>query len=85
MFLVFKQGVYRHNCIGVFNDEVDAVLAAIRAAEAEPDDYHRFGIFEFNEDQEYESDPNPVQVVWRRGKQVLVAAYDYSIHGRLTD
>jgi len=85
MFLVFKQGVYRHNCIGVFNGEADAVIAAKRAAEAEPDDYHQFGIFEFNEDQEYTQDQSPVLVVSRKDKCIQVAAYDYSIHGNMMD
>lgn len=48
IYVVIKQGVYRHSLIGAFTHEQEAVDAAKIAACAEPDGYHEFPIFGLN-------------------------------------
>ena len=42
LFVVIKQGAYRHEIGGVFDSEVLATEAAIQLREGESDDYHSY-------------------------------------------
>lgn len=44
VFIVTKEGVYRHDIVGVFYREDAARVAAENAAKLEPDDYHAFQV-----------------------------------------
>lgn len=44
IYVITKQGVYRHEIIGIFHDLDDALGATYEAMLAEPDDYHAFDI-----------------------------------------
>ena len=57
IYAVFKVGVYRHECGGLFSTDKKALDAAKAAAEAEPDDYHQFEIVPFELDV-----PTPMDV-----------------------
>lgn len=45
LFLVFREGVYRHALVSVSRAEADAHHNAKAALEAERDDYHSFGVY----------------------------------------
>jgi hypothetical protein len=47
VFVVFKQGVYRHECGGVFLTLGDAERAAESLLRGEPDGYHRYEVVPF--------------------------------------
>lgn len=47
LYAVFQQGVYRHDCVGVFDTLDLAVAAADGAAEAEIDNHHSFEVFQY--------------------------------------
>lgn len=47
VYAVFCEGVYRHECIGVFFDEAAAKNAADAAARADNDSYHRYSVVPF--------------------------------------
>jgi hypothetical protein len=47
VFVVFKQGVYRHECGGVFFTKGDAESAAATLLRGEPDDYHTYEVVPF--------------------------------------
>lgn len=42
LFIVTKEGIYRHDIVGVYESEALAREAAERSVRAEPDDYHDF-------------------------------------------
>ncbi len=52
VFAVFREGVYRHECLGVYTDRDPAVDRALAVARAEPDGYHEIHVrgFVLNED-----------------------------------
>lgn len=45
LFLVFREGVYRHALVSVSRSEADAHHNAKAALEAETDGYHSFGVY----------------------------------------
>lgn len=47
VFAVFREGVYRHECGGIFPDEQKAIEAADLLAMSEPDDHHRYSVVPF--------------------------------------
>jgi len=47
LFCVFQEGVYRHECVGVFGSIEKAKDAANRIAAADSDDYHSYDVFDF--------------------------------------
>lgn len=48
LFAVFKEGVYRHECGGIFDSKDAAVKAAEKLRDGENDDYHSYVIVPFN-------------------------------------
>ncbi len=44
VFAVFRRGVYRHECGGVFTSYEAAYKAATDYLQGEPDDYHHYEI-----------------------------------------
>ena len=58
IYAVFKAGVYRHECGGLFSTEKNAIDAARILAQAEPDDYHHFQIVPFELDVQTPRDVN---------------------------
>jgi hypothetical protein len=44
VFIVTREGVYRHEMVGAYLDEQDARAAAWAAIHAEEDDYHSFHV-----------------------------------------
>ena len=50
VFLVFKEGVYRHECGGVFTSLDVAKRQAIKLTIAERDDYHQIHVMPFEID-----------------------------------
>lgn len=47
LYAVFKEGVYRHDCYGIFSTQEKAEAVAKEAAEAETDDWHNFDVQEY--------------------------------------
>lgn len=47
VYVVFKQGIYRHECGGVFLTVSEAEAAALTLLAGEPDDYHYYTIVPF--------------------------------------
>lgn len=47
IFIVVKEGVYRHEIIGAFDNFLDAVDTATKAINRERDSYHEFAIYKF--------------------------------------
>lgn len=45
LFLVFREGVYRHSLVSVSRSEADAHHNAKAALEGEHDGYHSFGVY----------------------------------------
>ena len=52
VYLVFRVGVYRHECAGVFSTQELAEQTARRCLEEEHDDYHAYEILQFDLDVE---------------------------------
>lgn len=50
VFAVFKKGVYRHECGGIFSTIELATEAAHKLITGERDDYHTYEILEFELD-----------------------------------
>lgn len=50
-YLIFKHGVYRHECCGIFTDYDTAQSLAIRLMETEPDCYHYYVVIKFGLDK----------------------------------
>jgi hypothetical protein len=57
LFAVFKEGVYRHECGGIFGSKGLAVLAAEKLRDGESDDYHSYSIVPFNLDVITQQEP----------------------------
>lgn len=47
VFAVFREGIYRHECGGVFDTIEEAVAAADLRRKAEPDDHHHYVVVPF--------------------------------------
>lgn len=47
LYAVFKQGAYRHECLGIFDDDLEAKVVAEHAATTGSDHYHRFEVVPF--------------------------------------
>lgn len=47
VYAVFREGVYRHECAGVFSTEAIAKAMADALAEYEADDYHEYVVIPF--------------------------------------
>lgn len=50
VYAVFKTGVYRHECAGIFSTIDAADAAAERCISGERDDYHNYKVVEFELD-----------------------------------
>jgi hypothetical protein len=50
LYLVFKQGVYRHECGGAFSSMDNAIAAAKKLIAGEHDEYHDYEIVRFKLD-----------------------------------
>jgi hypothetical protein len=52
IFAVSREGVYRHEIVGVYDDIELAIERGVNAAKEEWDDYHHFDVLEYtlNED-----------------------------------
>lgn len=57
VFAVFKKGVYRHECGGIFTTFELAKGAAITLLRGECDDYHNYEIIYFNLDESTSQTP----------------------------
>lgn len=55
MFVVTREGVGRHEIVGVFTTLKKAESAAIEAVQAEPDNYHRFCVIQLTINEVYKS------------------------------
>lgn len=72
VYCVFKHGIYRHECGGVFQSLEFAVQAAKLLAQGEPDDWHWYEVIPFEMNRQTEQDdrnPNsnmkePEAVYW---------------------
>ena len=51
VYAVFKEGIYRHECGGIFGLKSLAWDAAMRLIQGETDDYHSYQIVEFTLDE----------------------------------
>lgn len=47
VYVVFKEGIYRHECAGVFTTLGKAKKAAISARDGDSDDYHHYDVVPF--------------------------------------
>jgi hypothetical protein len=47
-FTVVKEGVYRHELLGLFATEAEAVSRGLEACAAEEDDYHAFFVLKLD-------------------------------------
>jgi len=47
VYAVFREGVYRHECGGIFSTEELALKAANELLASEPDDYHEYVVVPF--------------------------------------
>ena len=47
VYVITREGVYRHETLGIYLDRDIAVLEAIEAIEAERDDYHDISVTEY--------------------------------------
>ncbi len=72
VWAVFKEGVYRHECGGIFTSLEKATAAAEQLAIAEKDDYHRFEVVPFTVDSVTQSEDGeleePEAVYWAQAK-----------------
>lgn len=50
VYAVFKGGIYRHECLGIFDDPTVAEGVADKAALLDPDHYHRYEVVPFEMD-----------------------------------
>lgn len=51
VYAVFQQGIYRHECLGIFSSESAAKETADAAAQNEKDAYHSFVVVPFEVDK----------------------------------
>lgn len=70
VFAVFRNGVYRHECHGVYSTQVLAEGAMQKAREMETDSYHEFDVVPFELDAFYDADSEPLSVAAANGKGV---------------
>jgi len=47
VYAIFREAVYRHECVGIFATEENARIAATGAIEREPDAHHEITIVPF--------------------------------------
>lgn len=47
VYAVFKEGVYRHQCGGVFGTVQEAIIAASELAQEDVDNYHSYDVYGF--------------------------------------
>jgi hypothetical protein len=47
VFAVFREGIQRHECGGIFTKQSDAEKTAYALINGEPDDYHTYTVVEF--------------------------------------
>lgn len=59
LYAVFRKGVYRHECGGIFDHPGKAVTAAFELAQEDNDDYHAYEVvpFELNQRTPYDDYP----------------------------
>lgn len=57
VYAVFQEGVYRHDCAGIFSTEELAREHAIAVTVADTDDYHAYDVVPFPLDERF--NPNP--------------------------
>ncbi len=52
LFAVSREGVYRHEIVGIYDDVEFAIERGVNSSKEEKDDYHHFEVLEFmiNED-----------------------------------
>ena len=77
VFIVTKQGVYRHEIMGVFQDLEFAKNVAIDCIKAEHDDYHDFHVIQFDVGAPTKSDGTLKYIIER--KQDLREGCNYVI------
>jgi hypothetical protein len=51
IFVILKEGVYRHECCGVYTTEEIAAESARALAEADSDDYHSYIVIPYTVNQ----------------------------------
>ncbi len=47
LYLVFKEGAYRHECLGAFDSRMVAMQTAMSASITDVDDYHSYSVVPF--------------------------------------
>lgn len=47
VYAVFKSGIYRHECGGIFHSQEEAISAATHFANSDIDDYHDYKVVPF--------------------------------------
>lgn len=48
LYAVSKEGVYRHEIVGIYDNAEVAIERGVEAAREEYDDYHHFDVLEFD-------------------------------------
>tara|TARA_R110000850_G_scaffold91270_15_gene193868 strand:- start:2439 stop:2717 length:279 start_codon:yes stop_codon:yes gene_type:complete len=71
LFAVFKVGVYRHECGGIFRTEALAIAAAKELHEGERDDYHHYEVVPFTLD--YKTNQT-TEEVWHTGNETHICS-----------
>lgn len=70
LYVVTREGVYRHEIVGVFDDQIKACEAAKDVISKEPDDYHSFAINEFLKNVDCDKDGVFVAAFFRKGLEI---------------
>lgn len=83
LFAVFREGVYRHECGGIFSTVDSAVEAAVALITGECDHYHSYVIVPF--DLDVKVDQEPVDGVYNVGGKPIEPAVIVTISRRKTD
>ena len=52
LYAVFQEGVYRHECGGIFTTEAKALATAKKLATGDRDSYHEYAVVPFCADEE---------------------------------
>lgn len=63
VYAVFQEGVYRHDCPGVFLTKESAIDAARAAMLAEPDNYHSYDVVPFELGVRAVTEPDAIALV----------------------